>query len=78
MSTVKRKALYIRVPEDLRLALVEQASGQGVSLNTLLVALLAGSIGFTLDSPSDAHGNADSGGRQDPVGRQRARRATTS
>lgn len=75
---VKRKALYIRVPEDLRLALVEQASDQGVSLNTLLVALLAGSIGFTLDSPSDAHGNADSGDTPSPSARERARRATTS
>lgn len=75
---VKRKALYIRVPEDLRLALVEQANGQGVSLNTLLVALLAGSIGFTLDSPTDEPGSADSGDTPDPSSRQRARRATTS
>lgn len=38
----------IRLPADLHVALIAEAERQGVSLNTLMVALLAGGIGFKL------------------------------
>ncbi len=38
----------VRLPVDLHEALTAQAAVQGVSLNTLIVALLAGGIGFKL------------------------------
>jgi predicted HicB family RNase H-like nuclease len=38
----------IRLPEALHEQLVAKAAEQGVSLNALMVALLAGGIGFTL------------------------------
>lgn len=38
----------LRVPTELHEALTAEAERQGVSLNTLCVALLAGGIGFKL------------------------------
>lgn len=38
----------VRLPIDLHQALTVEAERQGVSLNTLIVALLAGGIGFKL------------------------------
>ena len=39
----------IRMPAALHEQLTARAQEQGVSLNQLMVALLAGGIGFTLD-----------------------------
>jgi predicted HicB family RNase H-like nuclease len=36
----------VRVPTDLHAALAAEAERQGVSLNTLVVALLAGGLGW--------------------------------
>jgi predicted HicB family RNase H-like nuclease len=36
------------MPQELHEQLVEEAAKQGVSLNTLIVTLLAGGIGFKL------------------------------
>jgi predicted HicB family RNase H-like nuclease len=41
--------LMIRMPPALHEQLTQRAAEQGVSLNQLLVALLAGGIGFKLD-----------------------------
>jgi predicted HicB family RNase H-like nuclease len=42
--------LVLRMPPALHGELAAEAGRQGVSLNTLLVALLAGGIGWALDS----------------------------
>jgi len=39
----------VRLPTHLHEALAQEAVQQGVSLNTLVVALLAGAIGFNLE-----------------------------
>jgi antitoxin HicB len=39
----------VRLPPALHRALTERARDQGVSLNQLVVALLAGGIGFTME-----------------------------
>jgi predicted HicB family RNase H-like nuclease len=39
-----------RLPTALQEQLVAEAERQGVSLNTLIVSLLAGAIGFSLDA----------------------------
>lgn len=39
---------YIRMPPALHAELVRRAAEQGVSLNALIVALLAGGVGFKL------------------------------
>lgn len=41
--------LRVRLPVDLHAALTAEAASQKVSLNTLIVALLAGGINFTLE-----------------------------
>lgn len=41
--------LRVRLPVDLHTALTAEAATQKVSLNTLIVALLAGGINFTLE-----------------------------
>lgn len=38
--------LNLRLPVELHQQLVEEAARQGVSLNTLLVAFLAGAVGW--------------------------------
>lgn len=38
----------IRLPRDLHAELRRRAADQGVSLNSLIVALLAGGVGFKL------------------------------
>jgi predicted HicB family RNase H-like nuclease len=40
--------VYVRMPPALHEQLAAQAATQGVSLNQLVVTLLAGGIGFTL------------------------------
>lgn len=42
--------LKIRMPPALHEQLQQRAAEQGVSLNSLIVALLAGGLGFTLDT----------------------------
>lgn len=39
---------HLRLPLDLHFQLTTEAEQQGVSLNTLMIALLAGAIGFKL------------------------------
>ncbi len=39
--------LNVRLPVELHAALAAEAERQGVSLNTLIVTLLAGGIGWT-------------------------------
>lgn len=41
----------VRLPTELHAALIAEAERQGVSLNTLIVALLSGGIGFKLPPP---------------------------
>jgi hypothetical protein len=50
MTAEARKGLLLRMPVDLHAELVRRAAEQGVSLNQLLVALLAGAVGFSLKS----------------------------
>jgi predicted HicB family RNase H-like nuclease len=38
--------MHVRIPEGLHAALVAEAARQGVSLNNLVIALLAGAIGW--------------------------------
>lgn len=42
------KALQVRLPPALHEQLKDEAARQGISLNALIVALLAGGIGFKL------------------------------
>jgi predicted HicB family RNase H-like nuclease len=42
------RKLQVRLPPRLHEQLVEEARKQGISLNALIVALLAGGIGFSL------------------------------
>jgi hypothetical protein len=46
--------LNIRLPRRLHAQLAGAAAEEGVSLNTLMVALLAGGVGFTLDNAGPA------------------------
>jgi len=39
----------VRIPVDLHAQLAAEAERQGVSLNQLVLALLAGGVGFKLD-----------------------------
>jgi predicted HicB family RNase H-like nuclease len=41
--------LVVRMPSALHTQLADEAKRQGVSLNHLIVALLAGGLGFKLD-----------------------------
>jgi len=41
--------LHVRIPRDLRDALSIEAERQGVSLNNLIITLLAGGIGWHID-----------------------------
>lgn len=43
--------LRVRLPVDLHAALAAQAQEQGVSLNTLIVAYLAGAASFKKETP---------------------------
>jgi predicted HicB family RNase H-like nuclease len=42
------RKLQVRLPPGLHEQLVEEAHSQGISLNALIVALLAGGIGWKL------------------------------
>jgi predicted HicB family RNase H-like nuclease len=48
MSTYSGRTV-LRMPTELHAQLALEAERQGVSLNTLLLTLLAGGIGFKLD-----------------------------
>lgn len=48
-----RPSIHLRLPRDLLDQLRAQAERQGVSLNTLLATLLAGSIGWGLGQADD-------------------------
>jgi predicted HicB family RNase H-like nuclease len=43
----------VRVPVELHATLVDEAERQGVSLNTLIVALLAGAVNWRTTKPAD-------------------------
>jgi Arc-like DNA binding domain len=47
-------SIHVRLPATLLAALRHRAEDEGMSLNALILALLAGSIGFQLDSPETA------------------------
>lgn len=49
MSQHHSGTLNVRMPSELHAQLAVEATRQGVSLNHLIVALLAGGIGFKLD-----------------------------
>lgn len=44
--TPERKGILVRLPEDLLLALRDEAERQKVPLNQLIVAILAGAVGY--------------------------------
>lgn len=48
MTVVSSTKITLRLPPALHAQLVERAAQQDVSLNALIVALLAGGIGFKL------------------------------
>lgn len=48
-SVMPSGQLRVRLPVGLHAALTAEAATQKVSLNTLIVALLAGGIGFTIE-----------------------------
>jgi predicted HicB family RNase H-like nuclease len=50
MSETYSGRINLRMPTDLHAQLAAEAERQGVSLNTLLLTLLAGGIGFKLDA----------------------------
>jgi predicted HicB family RNase H-like nuclease len=49
----ERPSLHLRLPRDLHERVRQLADEQDVSLNTLLVALIAGSVGFKLAGDAD-------------------------
>jgi predicted HicB family RNase H-like nuclease len=48
MNDEPRQMLHLRIPASLHAELTRRAQEQGVSLNNLVIALLAGAIGFNL------------------------------
>jgi predicted HicB family RNase H-like nuclease len=48
----------LRIPPELRDRLRRLASEQGVSLNTLILLLLASSVGFNFESEAKSHGGS--------------------
>jgi predicted HicB family RNase H-like nuclease len=50
--TVRSGHLSLRLPVDLHEALAVEAARQGVSMNSLIVALLAGAVCYRATSPS--------------------------
>lgn len=44
-----RTSLHLRIPESLITALRERAEQEKVSLNTLLIAIVAGAIGYPIE-----------------------------
>jgi len=51
ISSPRSGKLNLRLPVELHAALVAEAERQGVSLNTLIVTLLAGAIGWAAKPP---------------------------
>lgn len=54
MAQQAQPSIHIRLPRTLHEQLREAAEQEEMSLNALLVALLAGGIGFTLGEPQPA------------------------
>lgn len=48
--------IHVRMPKALHADLLERKDEQGVSLNQLVVALIAGGMGFTLEPGDDGDG----------------------
>ena len=66
MSAPQRKGVFLRMPVDLHAQLFERAAEQGVSLNHLMVALLAGSIKFSLRKRPASHPRSDAHTEDNP------------
>lgn len=66
MTALKRKGVLLRLPVDLHAQLVERAAEQGISLNQLMVALLAGSIRFSLRKQSTSRPQSDAHTEDNP------------
>jgi hypothetical protein len=62
-DTMASGKLVVRMPPELHRQLGAAAESEGVSLNQLIVALLAGGVGFKLVT-----GGASSGGPVAPAG----------
>lgn len=56
-----RQSIHLRLPRALHEQLRQLAEEQGVSLNTLLVALVAGAVGFALDDEAPATSQTSGG-----------------
>jgi predicted HicB family RNase H-like nuclease len=56
-TTGRSGHLSLRLPVDLHEDLAVEAARQGVSMNALIVALLAGAVGYRATSPKSAHGH---------------------
>jgi predicted HicB family RNase H-like nuclease len=50
---MERPSIHLRLPRDLHDQLRATAEDQDLSLNSLILALLAGSTGWTLDPEAD-------------------------
>jgi hypothetical protein len=48
---IKRQAIQLRLPKSLHERLREQADREEVSMNSLLLALIAGAVGYELTDP---------------------------
>lgn len=46
--------LHVRIPKELREALIAEAERQGVSLNNLVITLLAGGVAWRADNQKGA------------------------
>lgn len=60
----KRQGIFSRIPADLHAELTRRAAEQDVSLNMLVVSLLAGAVGFKLKDSSRAGGTRDRSARE--------------
>jgi Arc-like DNA binding domain len=58
-----RPSLYVRLPDGLIERLRQRADEHGVSMNTLLVGLIAGSMGWRPDSKEEAMTTTEAGYR---------------
>lgn len=56
-----RKGMFNRIPVDLHAELTRRAAEQDVSLNLLVVSLLAGAVGFQLEGSPRGEGNSRQG-----------------
>jgi hypothetical protein len=49
---IQRQSVHVRLPATLLDEIHERAEDEGVSVNALIAALLAGAIGFDLTKPA--------------------------